>query len=183
MPNWCYNTTRFNHADPEKVAGLVAELKKDDGKLFQYLHPMPEELRETTSPNSDEAQSKLMQEKYGYPDWYSWCVNEWGTKWDAGVNSWEEDGGQILVSFETAWAPPIALYDKLVNAGWDVYSTYIEEGMCFVGEYSEGFDECYDYSDATSETIGDYIPDHLDEEYCISENMQAWEDNDEEEVG
>ena len=182
MPNWCYNTTRFSHPDKTKVDALIAELNKGkEAALFESLHPMPVELRETKAPNDNTEHANSLIEKYGYGDWYTWALNEWGTKWDAGINSFEEDdSGDVFVSFETAWGPPIALYDKLVAEGWRVYSTYIEEGMCFVGEYDDGIDECYDYSDATSETIGSYVPEHLDEEYGISENMREWEENDEE---
>lgn len=177
MPNYCYNTTYFSHPDKSKIDALVAELDRGkEAQLFESLYPMPAELRNTESPNTNEEQASVLMEKYGFSDWYSWAVNEWGTKWDAGITSWEEDGGKILISFDTAWGPPIALYDRLTEEGWDIYSTYIEEGMGFVGEYSEGIDECYDYSDATSETIHDFVPVHLDEEYGIGDNLRMWEE-------
>ena len=184
MPNWCYNTASLSHEDKTKVDSLIKELEKGkDAKLFNHLYPMPEELRETQAPNDNADQVKALTEKYGYGDWYSWCVNEWGTKWDADINNWEpDDDGKVYISFDTAWAPPIELYEKLVEEGWDVYGTYHEEGMAFVGEFVDGYDNYYEYGDATSDTILEYIPEHLDEEWCISEQMrdrEEWEKEDE----
>ena len=31
-----------------------------------------------------ERQTKANVEKYGYGNWYDYCVGEWGTKWDVG---------------------------------------------------------------------------------------------------
>lgn len=184
MPNWCYNSVRFSNKDKTKVDALVKELEKgQEAAVFNHLYPMPEELRQTEAPNRDEAQAKEMTEKYGYSNWYDWCVNEWGSKWDATVGSWNlDEDGTIFMSFDTAWAPPIELYEKLTAEGWEVYATYLEEGMAFVGEFVDGCDNYYEYGDATADTIRDYIPEHLDEEWCISEQMrdrEEWEDEDE----
>lgn len=177
MPNWCNNTARFFNADATKVAGLISELEKgEDAELFNSLHPIPEELRNVTVPNGDASLVEQMQQKYGYADWYDWSVNEWGTKWDGTVYNWEQDeNGSVIASFDTAWAPPIALYNKLVAEGWDISATYYEPGMAFVGEYVDGDDECYDYTNADSTTVGEIVPEHLDEEYGISESMREWE--------
>lgn len=179
MPNWCNNNVHVTHKDPEKVRELTKVLEAN-GNVFEHLCPMPEELRQTTSPNTTES-AALMTEKYGYADWYDWSVNNWGTKWDADVQSWEVDGDDVYISFYTAWAPPTALYDKLYAEGWEITGTYCEEGMCFVGEYNDGQESYYEYANATADTILDYIPEHLDEEYGISDYMKEYED--EEEMG
>jgi hypothetical protein len=39
-------------------------------------------------------------------DWYSWRVENWGTKWDCDTNYIDENNGQSLsVGYITAWAP------------------------------------------------------------------------------
>ena len=180
MPNWCNDNDQVTNKDAAKIDARVKVLESN-GDVFNHISPMPEELRQTTAPNTTES-AVLMREKYGYSDWYDWAVNNWGTKWDADVHSWERDGdNDVYISFNTAWAPPIELYDKMTAEGWEVNGTYCEEGMCFVGEYIDGIENYYEYGDATSDTIIDYIPEHLDEEYGISAYMSECED--EEEVG
>lgn len=180
MPNWCYNSLRITPSNKEQYDALVEELKKDEPRVFNHLHPMPEEYRETNAPNSNKEQADKLTEQYGYPDWYSWSVGEWGTKWEPTINSWEEDGETIWMSLDTAWAPPIELYEKLVSEGWGVYATYCEEGMAFVGEYEDGEDRYYEYGGMNADEIEQNIPQHLDEDYCLSENARQWEEDNQE---
>ena len=49
--------------------------------------------------------------RFGYCDWYSWQVNNWGTKWNASDVYWSDDND--FVSFNTAWSTPFALLTKL----------------------------------------------------------------------
>lgn len=37
---------------------------------------------------------------YGYPDWYDWCVNYWGTKWNS---YWGKIISDNMIQFVTAW--------------------------------------------------------------------------------
>jgi hypothetical protein len=75
--------------------------------------------------------------KYGFKDWYSWSIHNWGTKWDAsdgGINSDHES--ELDVSFETAWAPPIEWLEKASIKYKKLKFTleYTEEGMSFEGK-------------------------------------------------
>jgi hypothetical protein len=64
------------------------------------------------------ALGKLRQEnreKYGCADWYEWHNNNWGTKWNAcnvHFSYKPEYKGTVLV-FDTAWAPPMPVMEKL----------------------------------------------------------------------
>lgn len=40
--------------------------------------------------------------RYGYPTWYEWCIQNWGTKWNARNAS---KCGNIIF-FDTAWSTP-----------------------------------------------------------------------------
>lgn len=46
---------------------------------------------------------------YQYMNWYDWCVDKWGTKW----NSYNTKIGFNYLMFDTAWNPPIPLIIKL----------------------------------------------------------------------
>ena len=75
---------------------------------------------------TDELEAKLdeLKAKYGSDNWYDWCNNNWGTKWDAchaayermphvlaGVNSTD----RVTISFDTAWAAPEQVIHALVR--------------------------------------------------------------------
>lgn len=180
MPNWCSNSATLKPPTVEQGKELIEVLKSGEQCVFNHLYPIPEALRETNAPNTNEEQAKQLVETYGYADWYSFCVEEWGTKWEPDVHTWEICGDEIYLGFDTAWAPPIALYDKLVEAGWGVAATYCEEGMAFVGDYKDGVEDYYEYGGMSADEIENYLPQHLDEEYCLSENARQWEEDNEE---
>jgi hypothetical protein len=64
--------------------------------------------------------------------------------------------------------------------GFEIWALYYESGMMFCGSYGQGNDQFYDI-DAGSEWVKENIPKYLDEEFCISEGMAEWEDDNEEE--
>jgi hypothetical protein len=75
--------------------------------------------------------------------WYSWNWENWGTKWDANeVMIGSCDGECIELHFDSAWSPPVALYEYLVENGWEVRSYYYEEGR-FCGQFVDGEDSSY----------------------------------------
>jgi hypothetical protein len=44
-----------------------------------------------------------------------------------------------------------------------------------------GDDDCIEYGGETSKTVRDLIGEELDDEYCISESMAEWEEDNEDE--
>ena len=55
--------------------------------------------------------------------WYDWRLEKWGTKWDVpkdDIEITEINNGSIVIGFDTAWSPPIAIYKKLRNKFKDV---------------------------------------------------------------
>jgi hypothetical protein len=53
--------------------------------------------------------------------------------------------------------------------------------MCFAGVYSDGDDNYYEYSGMSSDEVKEFLPQELDEMFCISESMAEWESENEEE--
>jgi hypothetical protein len=108
---------------------------------------------------------------------WSWehSVNTWGTKWEiAGEIDSIEDG--VVLSFDSAWAPPIGLYEKLYSLGYEVTARYYEPGMAFAGTYEDGSDDYYDYSGMNADEIEKYLPEELDQYFAISETVSQWEE-------
>jgi len=173
MPNWCNNTVEIYHDDP-KMLERVRTAFNGEGLLGEFI-PVPKELSDAVSPNNTNADE--LREKYGYADWYSFCVNESGTKWEIGADGYpaqDIDGGLRLV-FDSAWAPPCAAYEKLQAMGFRIYAMYNECGMCFAGIWDNGDDDYYEYGDMNSEEVAATLPRELDEEFCISETMAEYE--------
>lgn len=58
-------------------------------------------------------------EKYGHQDWYSWSIENWGTKWNSYSAREEED----KIIFVTAWNTPIPVIQKLSEMFPDIKIT------------------------------------------------------------
>jgi hypothetical protein len=75
---------------------------------------------------------------YGASTWYDWNISNWGTKWDADSGTpWEENtDGDLFIFFNTAWSPPIPIYNKIAELfpDLDFVATYAEGGCAFVGK-------------------------------------------------
>ena len=188
MPNWCNNSVEIYHEDP---AMLERVRKGFNGEgLFGELIPCPQELTNTVSGfmgedkrAEHEAQQAANLEKFGYNDWYSFCVNEWGTKWDVGADGQpaQDIPGGLMLSFDSAWSPPIAAYEKLTEMGFRIRAMYYEGGMAFAGIWEDGDDDYYEYGGMNSEQIAEQLPVELDEAFCISESVAEWEEENAEE--
>ena len=171
MPNWCNNNIELYHEDKAMIERAKAAF--DDGRLLNEFIPLPKELEDTTAPAR--FTNEELQEKYGASDWYSWCVNNWGTKWDISPYGCEVDENNLTGSFDSPWGPPIEAYGKLEELGFEVRAYYYEPGMGFAGLY-EGSDECYDYSGMNADEAEEYLPEALNEMYGITESMREWEE-------
>ncbi len=182
MPNWCNNDITLKHSNPRMVERAYQALCR--GELLEEFFPCPTELREHSAPERDEAQAQRFIEQFGAKDWYDWCVNNWGTKWDVGGDdglTQKLDANTLQASFDSAWAPPTQAYEKLIELGFHVKAYYHEPGMCFCGVW-EGdtengfFDDYYEYSNESSATVREVVGEELDDYYGISEMMAEYED-------
>ena len=192
MPNWCNNTLEITHEDPTMIARVKQAFA--DGRLLDEFIPVPESLHivagrvgDDTDPKQIalEAQEKANLETHGYTTWYDYCVNEWGTKWDVGGNDYNEpqeipDG--LIMSFDSAWAPPIAAMEKFQDLGFSVRLYYYEPGMCFAGIYDENGDDYYDLGGMNSDQVAEELPEALDEMFAISECMAEYEEENKDEL-
>lgn len=154
MPNWCMNN--LDLVGPKEVLEEIAASQLS----LQVLVPCPKELLDQTAPVHNDEIEKANKEKFGFPDWYSWCVSNWGTKWDIGpINNLEIEnvGDQyyISVGFDSAWAPPIMamknIFEKYKDRGLKLYMEYFEPGCAFLGKVTAEdtfFDDCREYENA-----------------------------------
>lgn len=96
---------------------------------------------------------------YGDPDWYSWALHHWGTKWNAYWTNVEDTGGKMVtIHFSTAWNYPFGIVEALAQceSGWSWEF------------YDEDYNGCYVIT-----------PDHLEPELIPgTEDEEAEEDAD-----
>ena len=182
MPNWCNNSVEIYHDDP-KMIERVRTAFNGEGLLGEFI-PVPADLKivagRTGDPDENAkiiATEELNRIKHGYSNWYDFCVNEWGTKWEIGAdgNPAQDIPGGLLLGFESAWAPPCAAYEKLQAMGFRITAMYYEPGMAFAGVWDNGDDDYYEYGGMDSKEIADTLPAELDEAFGISESVAEWE--------
>ena len=156
MPNWCNNNLTVTSDDPKLIAFF--EKAFDSDGIFNYFIP---------NPNGE---------------WnYAWSVENWGVKWDIkgeDINVIQIDEDRIIISFDTAWGPPLQFYEHLEELGFEVVGMYYEPGMAFCGIYNNGYDEYYEYDGMTYEEVKATIPDELDDCFLISEYVRDEQEDD-----
>ena len=143
-------------------AKLLAE-----GEITQEWH---DELVERNRKGYAIAQENIA--KYGYTDWYGWCVDKWGTKWgDCDTDLFHNDDSISLV-FQSAWSPPVdgivhisTLFPDLVfSMNWH------EEGMDFYGGMAVKNGE-YKLSEGEITKL----PDYTEVDWDSDEAHDQWE--------
>lgn len=186
MPNWCSNTLTLTHEDADMIRRAREAFRA--GRLLDEFIPVPAELKDTVAGGFGDAEKQAALEarneaniaQHGYANWYDFCVSEWGTKWDVGGgddSDYSEDADHsVTFSFDSAWAPPVAAYEKLERLGFAVQGYYYESGMAFAGLYADGEDDYFEFSGMTSEQVKDLLPKDLDDMFAISDCMADWED-------
>jgi len=165
IPNWCDNTLivrghageikRFKERGKhkEKQVGKIGDKKYEydyetDLSLNKFF-PMPKELENTSSPNTDKKKAKELTKKFGMPDWWYWKVKNWGTKWDIEAVLERDERNILSYHFDSAWSPPIEWLKKISKDFPKLKFTlhYEEPGMAFKGtttaEKGEVNDKCY----------------------------------------
>ena len=181
MPNWCNNSVEIYHNDPAMIERVRTAFNK--GALLQEFIPVPEDLHIVAGsvPVEQEAAHKAKEQAnrdtHGYANWYDFCVNEWGTKWDIGAdgNPAQDFPGGLMLGFDSAWAPPVGAYEKLTAQGFRIRAMYYEPGMGFAGVWDNGDDDYYEYGGLDSKGIAETLPVELDEAFGISESVADWE--------
>jgi len=96
---------------------LIEEIKDKD--LYKELNIKDlEDLGNTYIKNIIE---------YGCDNWYDWCVENWGTKWNASDTYYIDENN---IEFETAWSMPYEIL-KAISEIWDtkVICAYADEDI------------------------------------------------------
>jgi len=158
MPNHTDNRVILSHDDSQQIDMIYNIMNTEDTPLCQTLIPMDEALLDNDAHADD--------------GWYTWRLQNWGTKWDVyETHCTRMYANTLALNFYTAWSPPIPVYDKLVDMGFQVNARYLDEGWMYIGEYIDGEDWCTD----DVESVAEHYPE-LDEEFGISERIAEYEE-------
>lgn len=202
MPNWCsYSVVIKGDTETIKTLDKVFTLPEPEESWdsdgihdFTLAHPCPDDLQITSGFMAEDrpeyaewkAKQEANKEKYGYADWYWWCVHNWGTKWPPAVSYYdvaiEENGvSYINAHGQSAWSPPSELF-QYITATYPVEVTisYEEGGMCFAGvdAYKAGeqvYNGYFEYDDIPR--IKSAIAKMNELEDCGSDDFdEAWQE-------
>ena len=151
MPNWCYNRIRIDaDTDTSEQLKEIYEIFENHSDPFNQILPIPDfknipndkgelpKLKQHLNPDGS-----IFYETYNFPDgtnddrWYMWCVNNWGTKWDAGDVDIEYEDSEIMqLEFDTAWSPPEGIMEKLREKYPELsFSCFYDEPGCEAAGY------------------------------------------------
>ena len=146
MPNHCYQSV-YLAGDPKEIDRLYEAVKEQ--KFLNAVIPEPSNLFHGALGEEE----RKMCEAQDRPNWYDWRNENWLTKWDiceAEIVEKPQDSDHYPVpvkyfSFRcwTAWAPPIPVWKKLHEMGFDISADYQDEGSMFEGQFFEGEDTCW----------------------------------------
>lgn len=121
MANGCFNAIRID-GEKENLEKVLDVLKKAEveGKFFDLLYPIPEEL-------------KTEEERFGD----EWSVDHWGTQWDVHLTAssvHKMNDKTVLLIFSTAWSPPVPFFEKFSkDFKVDIEIRYIADKNIFAG--------------------------------------------------
>ena len=181
MPNWCYNVARVRHEDQ----GMIDKIANSaESGVLQALVPVPQDLLDTTAGSFGDSEKQAELEareqanlaKYGFRNWYDWCVANWGTKWDlCEVTVTRDSDNHVTLGFDTAWSPPIEAYAKLEELGFEIEAFYYEPGMAFCGSYQDGCEDTISIEECTHDWVKDNVPREVDEMFGIADEYAQYE--------
>lgn len=113
---------------PDNIKKLEDKLANCEPELLVYNKRQLEKAKEPIiipelipCNNNTEEKCKKLIEKYGFDNWYDWCVNNWGTKWDAEDEVLDIEDDRINIVFNTAWCVPERLLNKIQLDYPDLY--------------------------------------------------------------
>lgn len=102
--------------DDKKTAEAIVENMFSNNWLQEVYNRVQEWAYKASMDKKDELFSMGQTyvdnyKKYGAATWYNWCIDNWGTKWNAlGSGACIDDD---TVVFRTAWSAPTPVIEKL----------------------------------------------------------------------
>lgn len=117
MPNW-FNFTLNVSGEEKDVQEFVQNVKgqekfETEGREFDFNHfiPQPENIfRGNLGRDEEERCNEL-----GIPNWYTWNIENWDTKWNAHCEYRDFNGNVATYNLCTAWSFPVQVIEKMIE--------------------------------------------------------------------
>lgn len=130
MPNHITNCWSVRHDDPKLIEWLHScftkhDISEEETLDFHKIIPQPDNVFKGDLGEKE----KIFCKENKIPDWYTWNVNNWGTKWGAYEGKMHlVEKNELHFEFQTAWAPPEPIIEKLEQLGFEVNGFWKDEG-------------------------------------------------------
>ena len=156
--SYCHNYWNKYKDDIKKLENNPKRLNEKINN-FNGLFDFDKE-KQFTSINELGKQYVENIKNYNSPQWYDWCVKNWGTKWNVEEDFdivYDKNIDEYDISFQTAWSVPIGIVKR--------YSELCEDDEEFYWEYE---DEDYDGTHILRKINGEIIDTIVPE--CVNDN-------------
>lgn len=156
--SYCHNYWNKYKDDIKKLENNPKRLNKKINN-FNGLFDFDKE-KQFTSINELGKQYVENIKKYNFPQWYDWCVKNWGTKWNVEEDVdivYDKNIDEYDISFQTAWSVPTGIVKR--------YSELCEDDEEFYWKYE---DEDYDGTHILRKINGEIIDTIVPE--CVNDN-------------
>lgn len=151
MPNWCMNNLEISHEDPAKIKEIAGRLESlEEGKYKELIGFL----------------------KAFDPDW--------SYREAASAEYTVTDEKTINANFDTAWSPPVELYETLEEQGFVVEASYYEPGLMLTGIYRDGYDNSVNLDEIDEDFWDTDLGQEVDAHWNIREEMAEWDSEEEE---
>ena len=199
MPNWCNNDLHLTHDDPEMIKKardawesgnfLATLVPEPDYTTTPVAQTFPEITAQYAKTEEEKAKALANEPTIREDSWWDWRVQNWGTKWDIGLDSDLDNHAQggdndMFVYFNSAWSPPTSAYARLAELGYSIRAYYHEGGCAFCGSWIDGVDDCFDIETdddcrITVESLS-HIPNDILNEMDILHSYELVEEDEDE---
>lgn len=146
-----------------KYKNDIKELENNPKKLnekinnFNGLFDFDKE-KQFTSINELGKQYIENIKNYNFPQWYDWCVENWGTKWnvedDIDVN-YDKNIDEYDISFQTAWSVPTGIVER--------YSELCEDDEFYWEYEDEDYDGTHILRKINGEIVDTIAPEYVND--------------------
>lgn len=165
MPNHVRNILTFKNLKANEKEFILERFMSwsEDlcDKIIDFDKIIPEPRVEAECPDDCKVNkdSHVMEDAdRPWFDWYKWHNRFWGTKWNAYDGETWVHPDEIECVFNTAWSPPIDIYDRLAelypNFEWEVkYCDECGGSNCGHIIHEQGEDICPEISDMSDDEL------------------------------
>lgn len=166
------NIVKLQHSDTALLSKAVAGF--NGSGLLRALMPIPSELVLDIESDTVDSLRESNRISFGYSDAYEFCIGEWGCTRDIDSTFLKSEvvGDTAVLEFDTVEIAPFAVYDRLVEFGFDVVAYYWEPSLGYCGIWDNGLDDFVDISHYSSDVVKNLIDPELDSMFGITKSIE-----------